>query len=648
MAFAPFILQALRPELPLLVSAWADEHRYLSPRAAAEPGRYRTNRTPYLRAIMDDLAVTSPVQTVVFKKGSQIGASEAGNNWIGYLIDLAPGPVMVVQPTVETAKRFSRQRIEPLLDASQRLRDKVAPAKSRDSGNTVLMKEFQGGILVITGANSAAGLAAMPVRYLFLDEVDRYPADVEDEGDPIALADARTRTFGHRAKRFIPSTPTVKGISRIGRAYEQSDQRRFFVPCPFCRTIQTLEWERMRWQPGKPETAQYQCIDCERLIPEHHKTEMLDAGEWQATAEWHDKTVHGYHLSALYSPLGWLSWANIVKQWEGAVGDVGAQKVFRNTVLGEEWEEVAESAPDHMRLYERREIWPYRTVPARGLFLTGGADVQADRIEVDIWAWGRGLESWLIEHTVIWGDPGDPATWTEMSALLSRTWEHASGKRLSLQRLAVDTGAFTQSVYLWARNQPRNTVIPVKGMAAYDRLVPVSGPSRVEVSQNGVRLRGGLAIWIVSVSFFKRELYRHLALSRPSDEARAVGEQDPPGYVHLSDAVGEEWCHQLVAEQMVVVRSRRGFAARTEWRALRPRNEALDMRVYARAAVWLAGADRWPESQWRDLEAQLGVEPPPPPPLTSPPAEPVSPAAVAGDIRIRRMIRRRMMNTGAA
>jgi phage terminase large subunit GpA-like protein len=318
----------------------------------------------------------------------------------------------------------------------------------------------------------------------------------------------------------------------------------------------------------------------------------------------------------------------IARQWEKeASKSPEHRKGFVNTILGEEWEEEADAIPDWQRLYERREDWPHPEVPERGLFLTAGADVQADRIEVDIWAWGRNLESWLVEHLVVNGDPGRAELWNELGAVLSRTWRHQSGKRLALQRLAI-----TQHVYAWARMQNKQTVLAIKGVPQYDRTVPVSGPTYIEVMQNGKKIKRGIALWTVSSSFFKRELYKHLNLPKPTDEEREQGAQYPAGFVHLSHAAGDEWCKQLVAEQQVVVRSRRGFATRTEWRQLRPRNEALDCRVYARAATWLAGADRWVEARWRDLETQLGL-----PALDYPPPLPASDEtlATAGSIASR-------------
>jgi len=274
----------LEPDPLLTVSEWADRHRMLAARASAEPGRYRTARTPYMRAIMDALSPAHVCRRVVFMKAAQIGATEAGNNWIGFAIHQAPGPMLAVQPTVELAKRNSRQRIDPLIEESPALRERVKPARSRGSGNTMLSKEFAGGLLIMTGANSAVGLRSTPARYIFLDEVDAYPASADDEGDPVTLAEARSLTFAHRRKVFLVSTPTIRGLSRIEREYEASDRRRYFVPCPHCGHRQWLEFERLRWEKGQPETAAYHCAACEEPIAEHHKTAMLEPGEWRGTA----------------------------------------------------------------------------------------------------------------------------------------------------------------------------------------------------------------------------------------------------------------------------------------------------------------------------------------------------------------------------
>ena len=350
------------------------------------------------------------------------------------------------------AKRNSKQRIDLLIEESEVLRERVKERRSRDSGNTVLSKEFPGGVLILTGANSAVGLRLMPARYLFLDEVDGYPGDVEGEGDPILLAERRSATF-QRRKILLVSTPKTKGVSRIEREYEQSDQRRYFVSCPHCREHQTLEFANLRWPEGRPAEAAYACRHCGSLIGERHKTWMLEHGEWRATTPGDGRTA-GFHLSSLYSPVGWFSWADAAAMHERARTTPDLMKGFVNTVLGLPFAEAAE-APEWRRLYERREGYPLVVVPAGGLFLTAGADVQRDRIEVEVVAWGRGKASWSVDYRVLVGDTARPEVWARLDALLARDWPHARGPTLPIRVLGVDAGYATQDVYAWVRRQPQ-------------------------------------------------------------------------------------------------------------------------------------------------------------------------------------------------
>ncbi len=607
--------EGLTPDPLLTVSEWADRHRVLSSKASSEPGRWRTARTPYLKAIMDCLSPTSPVERVVFMKGAQVGATETGSNWIGYVIHHAPGPMMAVWPTVEMAKRNSKQRIDPLIEESSVLSELIAPARSRDSGNTILAKEFRGGVLVMTGANSAVGLRSMPVRYLFLDEVDGYPLDVEGEGDAISLAEARTRTFARR-KIFIVSTPTIAGASAVEREYEASDQRRYFVPCPHCSHRQWLRFEQLRWDKGAPESAAYVCESCDTPIAEHHKTWMLEHGEWRATAEGTGKTA-GFHLSSLYSPLGWRAWREIAAAWEAAVsketGSSAAIKTFKNTELGETWVEEGE-APDWQRLLERREDYAIGSIPAGGLLLVGGADVQKDRIEASIWAFGRGKECWLIEHRVLMGDTARDAVWKRLAGLLGETWTHASGAAMPLARFALDTGFATQEAYGFVRACRDSRVMAVKGVARGAALIGT--PTAVDVSQGGRKLRRGLKVFAVAVGIAKLEFYNNLRKTALVDED-GVGIAYPAGFVHLP-RIDAEFIQQLCSEQLITRRNRNGFPVR-EWQKMRERNEALDCYVYARAAAAAAGLDRFEERHWRELERQLGVARPPDAP--SPPQD---------------------------
>lgn len=601
----------LTPDPLLTVSEWSDRHRVLSSKASAEPGRWRTSRTPYLKDIMDCLSPTSPVERVVFMKAAQLGATEMGSNWIGYVIHHAPGPMMAVWPTVEMAKRNSKQRIDPLIEESAALAELIAPARSRDSGNTILAKEFRGGVLVMTGANSAVGLRSMPVRYLFLDEVDGYPLDVEGEGDAISLAEARTRTFARR-KIFIVSTPTISGASAIEREYEASDQRRYFVPCPHCQHRQWLRFEQLRWDKGQPETAAYVCESCGTAIAEHHKTWMLERGEWRAMAE--GKTA-GFHLSSLYSPVGWRAWRDIAAAWEAAVnkesGSAAAIKTFKNTELGETWVEEGE-APDWQRLVERREDYRIGSVPSGGLLLAAGADVQKDRIEVSVWAFGRGKESWLVEHRVLMGDTARDTVWKALAAMLAEHWTHACGAPMPLACLALDTGFATQEAYAFVRACHDPRVMAVKGVARGAALIGT--PTAVDMTQGGKKLRRGIKVYSVAGGIAKLELYNNLRKT-PEVVEDGVAIRYPTGFVHLPK-VDAEYLQQLCAEQLTTRRDRNGFPVR-EWQKMRERNEALNCYVYARAAASSAGLDRFEERHWRELERQIGVAPPPdePPPI---------------------------------
>lgn len=611
--------EGLVPDPLLSVSEWSDRHRMLSSKASSEPGRWRTGRTPYLKEIMDCLSPTSPVERVVFMKAAQLGATEMGSNWIGYVIHHAPGPMMAVWPTVEMAKRNSKQRIDPLIDESSILRELIAPARSRDSGNTILAKEFRGGVLVMTGANSAVGLRSMPVRYLFLDEVDGYPIDVDGEGNAVALAEARTRTFSRR-KIFIVSTPTIAGVSTIEREYEASDQRRYFVPCPHCGHRQWLRFEQLRWERGEdgnfPDTAAYVCESCEVPIPEHFKTWMLEHGEWRAMADGASRTA-GFHLSSLYSPIGWRSWKDVAAAWESAIskeaGSAAAIKTFKNTELGETWVEEGE-APDWQRLLERREDYRIGTIPVGGLLLTAGADVQKDRIEVSIWAFGRGKESWLVEHRVLMGDTARDEVWKALAGVLRETWTHETGCQLGLGRLALDTGFATQEAYAFVRGVRDPRLMAVKGVARGAALVGT--PTAVDATSGGKKLRRGIKVFSVAGGIAKLEFYNNLRKS-PEVAEDGVTIRYPAGFVHLPK-VDAEFLQQLCAEQLITRRDRNGFAIR-EWQKMRERNEALDCYVYARAAAAASGLDRFEDRHWRELEKQLGIASTDPPDLSDVP-----------------------------
>ena len=609
------LCDGLRPDPPRSVSEWADAERVLSGRSAAEAGRWRTARAPYLREPFDALGTRSPIRRVVVMKAAQLGFTEGAVNWLGYVIAHAPAPFLFVQPTVELGKRLSRQRIDPAIRESPTLRSRVSLPRSRDAGNTVLLKEFPGGLVAITGANSASGLCAFSCRYWALDEIDRFPLNVEGEGDPISLVEARSYTFGARRKELLMSTPTHAGLSRIEREFRTTDQRRFFVPCPVCGHRQVLDFHRLEWEPGKPRTVRYRCVACQELIREGAKTKMLAHGEWRATAVATDPAVAGFHINALYARVGGLSWAEIAAAAERASGDPQKLQAFTNTVLGESYA-VPSEAPDWHRLRERQTSALLGQVPAGVLFLTAGVDVQRDRLEISVWGWGRGLRSWLVDHRILDGAPEAEACWAALSSVVTTTWPLADGRAMPLAKVAIDTGHATPAVHRWARTQPPELVVLVRGGAPGPTLVSLPRMAEAIETRGRVRRRRrGLRVWQVNVHALRLELYGWLQLDGP-----APGMPTPAGWVSLP-AVGDEFVQQLVAHALVrrVVHG----VEKLDWINVHRRDEASDCRNYARAAAHLVGIDRFQEADWRRLELALGTPPPPePPPAPAPPSSP--------------------------
>ena len=584
--YAEYYQSGLRPDPHLTVSEWADNHRILPQRASSEPGPWRTTRTPYLREIMDNLSPGSPVETVVLMKGAQVGGTECGNNWLGFIVHHAPGPALFVQPTVEMAKRTSKQRLAPMIESCPELQERVKDPRSRDSGNTMLSKEFPGGILVITGANSAVGLRSMPVRYLFLDEVDGYDQDVDGEGDPVQLAIKRTATFARNRKVFICSTPTVSGFSRVEKAFEHSDQRYYHVPCPGCGLMQPIRWRGIKWPKDNPEQAYLECEGCGELIPEHKKSWLLEHGQWVATAEGDGQTA-GYHLSALYSPLGWFSWAEAVRDFLRAKqGGAETLKTWTNTVLGETWEEAGESI-DENALFARREHYATE-VPDGALVLVAGVDVQDDRLEVAVYGYGQGEESWAVDYRVLWGDPGRVDVWKQLDdVLLKGSYNWARGGRLRIAASCVDSGGHhTQAVYEYVKQRQASRVFAIKGVGSFGRPI-ISSPSRKKTGRSSKPVK----LFTVGVDAAKGLIYSRLRL-------RDAG----PGYIHfpMGEAFSEEYFAQLTAEK-VMTRYVKGFPKR-EWIKTRSRNEVLDCTVYALAALYNLNP------KWDALELRGGAK----------------------------------------
>lgn len=620
---------SLKPPPRLRLSSWADAKFYLSAEAAAEPGRWTC--LPYQREPMD--CFSDPrIEQITFMKSSRIGFTKMMNAAIGYHVEHDPCPILVIQPTEDDAKGYSKEEIEPMLRDCPVVGQRFT--KSAKQVDSLLHKRFKGGILHLVGARSPGNFRRVSRRVVFGDEVDGYPPSAGQEGDPIALAIRRSEYFWNR-KLMWGSTPTYAGVSRIERLFLDGDQRRYYVPCPHCGEMQILRFAQFRWPKGKPELAVYICEHCGCDIDHASKREMVQAGEWRpgphaaypdvpAPAPFHGHA--SFHIWAAYSSSPNATWGQICREFvDGKHAGPEQLKTVVNTVLGETWQDKGE-APEWRRLYDRRETYAIGTCPPGVLFLTAGVDVQNDRLIYEIVGWGRGKESWSIEADIIPGNTADLSAkgpWPKLDALLEREFPHAGGARLRISMAAIDSGDQTQTVYNWVRTKDGGRVMAIKGTDS--DTVLVSLPTKVDVSVSGKRI-GKVLLWRVGSSLAKRELYGWLKLQLPTDEERAEGATTPPGFCHFPQH-DEAYFKQLTAEQLVPHKSPKGFTVHA-WELIPGRvNHFLDCRIYARAAANRFGVDRPNESDWEKHERMLGVEPPPDAPATQ--AVPPAPAKSA-------------------
>lgn len=498
------------------------------------------------------------IKQVVIMSGAQLGKSEVLLNIIGYHIEHDPSPILLMQPTVDMAQSFSKDRITSgLLATTPSLRGKVKDPRARDSGNTTLHKTFPGGALSLVGANSPASLASRPIRIVLCDEVDRYPVSAGEEGDPVALATKRSMTFWNR-KIVLVSTPTDKGASRIESAYHETDMRQYHIPCPHCDHMQTLRWAQVQWHEKDAATAAYYCEECGAAWTDVQRHKAISNGKWVASAPFNG--IAGFHISSLYSP--WVSIPDAVDEFLKSRRDPMRLKTWINTFLGETWEEQGESI-DEMDLMDRRENWGEQ-LPDDVLLLTAGVDVQDDRLEVEIVGWGRGEESWSIAYEAMYGDPSSAELWNRLDVMLQQKFDHPTKGEMVIRSICVDSGGhYTQQVYNYARLRAGRRVFAIKGIGGSGK--PIVG----RPSKNNI---GKINLFPVGTDTAKEVVYARLKIS---DEGE--------GYCHFPSNRGEEYFRMLTAEKKVT-RYYKG-RPRTEWAKIRTRNEALDCRVYATAAL---------------------------------------------------------------
>ncbi len=734
------LIEGLTPDPEITVWEWADQKRILPKETTAEYGPWRTDRVPLMREIMAALSPSDPVQEVILAKGTQLAGTEVGNNFLGYVIDVAPGPAMLVLPTSNTAKRSGKTRIDKMIEATPSLRDKVAERRSRDASNTASLKEFDGGLLIIAGANSAAELASSPVRYLFLDELDSFPDSLGGEGAPEKLAEKRTDTFVRKKIFKNSSVKGARGRSKIMKNWRRGDQRRAYVPCPHCEHRQPLVWEQMRWDTRKardlrctecgglseilpdahlresvvtppppacepaavvgvssadpitgaatpsddgsspssapaaearatpaapvihPEspitgavrsqhspkverpaltdspnvesvsTAQlktehrlpdsaaapvihtcphcqahiaesedtvlerdtaevlwvhYECIACAEPIEEHHKPAMFAAGQWVPEQPGAGRPK-SYHLSSLYSPLGWYGWLQAVRDYIEAEADPSGEKMrtFMNTVLALEYSDPGQEV-EHEGLRTRAEAYRLRSVPMGGLMLSAAVDVQKNRLEVKVKAWGRGEESWLVAYEVIYGDPMQDDVWESLDDFLATSFAHEGGNSMRILATAVDSGFLTQRVYNFCATRGHRLIFPVKGVQSSGKAI-LGKPSKQDIDWRGQVIKDGIDLWPIGVDSAKSLVLSRLGIEKPG-----------PQYMHFPLGLPDSYYKGLTAER----KTRKLIHGYEKWvweKESGVANEPFDLEGYAYAAAIRAGVTR---ANWDKLEA---------------------------------------------
>ncbi len=551
-------ISKIAPPPELTVSQWADEFRKLSQGASAEPGRWRTSRASYQKGMMDAIN-EARVKEVVFMTSAQVGKTEILNNIVGYFIHQDPSPILFIHSILEMAESWSKDRFAPMIKDTQALYELIGDPRSRDSGNTLLHKKFPGGHITMAGANSPSSLASRPIRIVLLDEEDRYPISAGTEGDPGSLAQKRTTTFWNRLL-IAASTPGIEGMSKISNRYQQSDQRKYYVPCPKCNTFQVLQWANIKFDLADTKsTTYYECEACAAKLTESDKFSMIKTGQWRADKPF--EGIAGFHLSELYSP--WVKWHEMVENFLKAKRLPETLQTWVNTSLGETWKEETDGV-EHDSLLNRKENWG-KIAPSGVITITCGVDVQDDRIEAEVIGWGLEEESWSLQYHVLHGDPARYRVWKDLDNILNQKIKHDSGIDLSIACTCIDSGGHhTESVYEYCKSREFNRVFAIKGS---------SQTGKPLVSKFSRSNRKRVKLFTLGTDTAKQMIYARLKIHEPG-----------PGYCHFPAEYQEEYFKQLTCER-IMTKFINGHPQRVWIKAKGNRNEALDCRVYGLAAL---------------------------------------------------------------
>lgn len=586
------ILSGMKPPEDLTVSQWADKNRRLTSESSAEVGKWRTSRTPYMFDILDSF--TDPlIEHIVVVAASQVGKSETINNMVGYCIDQDPGPILLIQPTIDDVKRYSEMRIAPMIRETRCLKRKVADPKSRDAANTKRQKSFPGGVLVMTGSNVAHDLSSMPIRYVFGDERDRWATSAGSEGDPWELAVARTRTF-YNKKMVEVSTPTVKGASAIENSYNLGTMERWKTQCPHCGEYVEITFDNIRFEYDAAENGDkkifhiseifYVCPECGGISDEH--TMKSQPAKWVATvpeARKHHKT-RSFWLTAWVSP--WATWESIILQFLQAGTDSAKLQVVYNTQFGELWEERGDMASED-DVMARREVYEAE-VPDGVLLLTCGVDTQDDRLEYEVVGHRRYGETWGIKKGVILGRPDTEEVWERLDEVLSHKYKFKNGVSLQISLTFIDEGGhFTQEVRQHCLARQYDHVFAIKGANRPD--IPYTAPPKKQKIVVNGKVIGQVWVYEIGVNAGKQKIVDNLRVQSPG-----------ANYCHfpLRDDYGKQFFKQLMSEHLAYVPK---LKHPWQWQKIpgHERNEAFDIRNYNLAACEILSPD------WDAIEQKL-------------------------------------------
>lgn len=636
-------MEAARPDPELRVDEWAEEFMIL-PKSGPQPGPFRFDRSPPARRVHQVLSPGHPCKRVVAKVASQMFKTQTALNWIGALVHRRPRNILALEPTDTLVKRFSA-RVSTMIRNVPVLSERVAAAKSRDSRNTVQAKDFLGdATLYMNTAGSAANLAEVSAPYIYVDEIDRLELNVDDEGDPVELAEARATQYANDCKFFYTSSPSYEGTSKIDDLFAMGTQEHYHVPCPHCDHLHELVLGNFRFErdpdTGYMDRAWFVCPECGCDIDEHHKTTMLpdvDMGgkaRWVATSPGDGETI-SVTLSAFYMPIGAITWLSLARQYARAKdrlarGDHEGMKAFYNTRLALSYKNT-EATTTAKQLQDRAEPIPARVIPDEALVVTMATDTQDTRLEVQIEAWGPGMQHFVLDYIVLPGLPSESpeqpgSVWARLDEIRRTPLLHASGRAIMISADSIDAGGHhTQDVYNYGAARAHLGCTVLGGSPRPNRPIISNAPSKVDIDWGGTKRPGGVERWMVGTDVAKDYLFSRFHLT------------DGPGAMRFHDKLPTEWFAGLVVEQPRT-RYVKGRAVR-EW--VKPngaRNEPLDLSVYNLATAYRLGLHKWSALDWQRLRTKLipptgdlfaPVEQPVQTPAPAPQPEPAAPAAEA-------------------